>query len=209
MTFVQVGLAAGMSNSIVYEIMQHFINFVSVVCVAFATGVSLSTSPTHIVPFHIIIRIRYSMTLNDYTVWYSSSAFRESVKEDDHHILGNYGSPGDKGRPKAQQMPSMLRFRRSNSSPNGTELSSTTYGNSPTGPAMKEKPSKDQPSNDNSEKTRMSKEKEKERPSHMMSWQRQTTFDIKEWTRSQNSQDSTMSKDSAHEGESPRAGAAQ
>jgi hypothetical protein len=40
MTFIQVGFAAGLSNSIVYEIMQHFINFVSVVCVAFATSKS-------------------------------------------------------------------------------------------------------------------------------------------------------------------------
>jgi hypothetical protein len=39
MCFIQVGFAAALKNSIVYEIMQHFINFVSIVCVAFATGI--------------------------------------------------------------------------------------------------------------------------------------------------------------------------
>jgi hypothetical protein len=43
MCFIQIGFAAALKNSIVYEIVQHWINYVSVVCVAFATGASTCT----------------------------------------------------------------------------------------------------------------------------------------------------------------------
>jgi hypothetical protein len=43
MCFIQIGFAAALKNSIVYEIVQHWINYVSVVCVAFATGARACT----------------------------------------------------------------------------------------------------------------------------------------------------------------------
>jgi hypothetical protein len=45
MCFIQIGFAAAMKNSIVYEIVQHYINWVSVLCVAFATGAWACTLP--------------------------------------------------------------------------------------------------------------------------------------------------------------------
>jgi hypothetical protein len=91
--FIQVGLAAALKNSIVYEIMQHWINFVSVVCVAFATGATGC--------LWLIIPDLLSCT-----VWYQSSSLRASVKESD----GAAAPPGHRS------VPAPLRFRHTHSS---------------------------------------------------------------------------------------------
>jgi hypothetical protein len=65
---LQIGLAAALSNAIVYEVVQHYVNFISIFCVAFATGALTFVSIWPI--------------LTHAAVWYSSTTYRHDLRDD-------------------------------------------------------------------------------------------------------------------------------